>query len=43
MLILGCGGVKMDELSKKLRKTTNARMRLRLLAVSHFIDGKSFT
>ena len=31
----------MDDLSKKLRKTTNARMRLRLLAVSHFIDGKS--
>ncbi|MEC6831399.1 helix-turn-helix domain-containing protein [Photobacterium toruni] len=31
----------MDDLSTKPQKTTNARMRLRLLAVYYFIDGKS--
>ncbi len=30
-------------LSKLMTSTNNARMRLRLLAVSHFIDGKSRT
>jgi len=29
------------ELEKRIRATSNARMRTRLLAVSHFIDGKS--
>ncbi len=29
------------ELEKQIRATSNARMRTKLLAVSHFIDGKS--
>ena len=41
MLALGYGGLKMDDISKQLRKTSNARIRLRLLAISHFIDGQS--
>ena len=32
-----------SDLSKLISTTSNARLRLRLLAVSHFIDGKNRT
>lgn len=32
-----------SDLSKLISATSNARLRLRLLAVSHFIDGKNRT
>ena len=32
-----------SDLSKLIGATSNARLRLRLLAVSHFIDGKNRT
>ncbi|MDE1240374.1 helix-turn-helix domain-containing protein, partial [Vibrio aestuarianus] len=32
-----------SDLSKLINSTSNARLRLRLLAVSHFIDGKNRT